>query len=239
MQYTNLWRILYAPKSVFDELREDQHTGLPGLITIGVLAISTFVIAILTTPSYEEVEEYRKQSVLLMEELDRDSEETRRAELYEEVYGPQDLPQNARVGATLTDVPASILGYLLTLVFLASSFWIVGKSFKSEILWRRWFGFAAWVALPGVLVVVLDVILAATDRNRILFSFDVGGIHVYGTTLFIWHAWSFIIAVGGLKSWTSKGWGSCVGLAFFAHLILVIPVFILISIGAAVVSLFT
>lgn len=40
MHYPKLWRILYTPKKVFDELREDQHTGLPVLITIGVVAIA-------------------------------------------------------------------------------------------------------------------------------------------------------------------------------------------------------
>lgn len=48
VHYPKLWRILYTPKKVFDELREDQHTGLPVLITIGVVAIATFVIAMLT-----------------------------------------------------------------------------------------------------------------------------------------------------------------------------------------------
>ena len=47
MHYAKLWRIFYAPKKVFDELRQDQHTGLPVLITIGVVAIATFVIAML------------------------------------------------------------------------------------------------------------------------------------------------------------------------------------------------
>ena len=238
MHYAKLWRILYSPKKVFDELREDQHTGLPVLITIGAVAISTLVVAILTMPSYEEVEEYRKQSILLESEPDREFARKRRQELYEEVYGPQDLPLHARVRANLTDIPESILGYLLTLVLGATSFWIVGKSINSEILWRHWFGLAAWVQLPVVLIVILDVVLAATDRNRILFSFDVGGTQNYLTTQTIWHVWSFVISVAGFRSWTSKGPMACIGLAIFAVLILVIPAFLLITFLATVIPMF-
>ncbi|MXW53245.1 MAG: hypothetical protein F4X44_11970 [Gammaproteobacteria bacterium] len=238
MHYNKLLRILYTPRRVFEELREDQHTGLPVLTIIGIVAVTTLVIAILTTPSYEEVEDYRKQAILLEEEPDREYARERRNELIEEVYGPQDLPMIARIGASLTDVPASVLGCLLMFAFVATSFWIVGRSIKSPILWRQWFGFASWIQLPVIPIVILDVILAASDRNRILFSLNVGGSSVIATTLFIWHAWSFVIAVGGLRSWTTKGWGTCAGLTLFAFLLLVIPVFIFIAIVAAAVNLF-
>ena len=238
MHYDKLFRILFTPRKIFDELREDQHTGLPVLTIIGIVAITSLVVAILTTPTYEEVEEYRKQAVLLQEEPDREYAKKRSNELFEEVYGPQDLPMNARIGASLSDIPASVLGCLVMFVYVASIFWIVGRSIKSEILWRQWFGFAAWIQLPVVLTVILDVILAASDRTRILFSFNIGGSSVIATTLAIWHTWSFVIAVGGLRSWTAKGWGTCIGLTLFAFLLLVIPVFIAIAIVAAAVNLF-
>jgi hypothetical protein len=48
MQYDKLLRILFTPRRVFDELREDQHTGLPVLAIIGIVAIATLVIATLS-----------------------------------------------------------------------------------------------------------------------------------------------------------------------------------------------
>lgn len=212
-----LWRIFYDPRRVFDELRENQQIWLPIVTILGAAAISTLVIAILSPPPTSgELDEYRKQMLLLEVEPDRELAQNRKDELYEELYGPRDLPPGVRLAATFWDIPLLVPSFLLLFVFVGSAFWIATKNVNSEILWKEWFGFATWINLPLVLIAILDVVLAAIGRDRPYISIDIGVMSFWTTYSSIGIVLSMVIAVAGLRSWTSKGLGTCIGLTGLA-----------------------
>ena len=217
MHMDKLWRIFYDPRKVFDELREDQQIRLPIVTILGAVAISTLAIAILSPPPTSgELSEYRNQLLLLEDEPDRELAQSRKDELYEGLYGPRDLPPGVRLAATFWDVPLAMLNYLLLFAFVGSAFWIATKIVQSEILWKEWFGFATWINLPLVLIAILDVVLAAIDKDRPYVSIDIGEMSFWTTYWSIGIVVSTIIAVAGLRSWTSKGPGTCIGLTGLA-----------------------
>lgn len=229
-----LWRIFYDPRRVFDELRENQQIRLPIVTILSAVAFSTLVIAILSPPpTSEELDEYRNQLLLLEDEPDRVLAQSRKDDLYEELYGPRDLPPGVRLAATFWDVPITVLSYLLLFAFAGSAFWIATKFVKSEFPWKEWFAFAAWISLPLVFIAILDVVLAAIDRDRPYIQIDFGEWYIGTNYWAIGIVLSMIIAVAGLRSWTSKGLGTCIGLtglAFgiqFVSALLVLGVFFL------------
>ena len=212
-----LWRIFFEPRRVFDELRQNQQIKFPLVTILGAAAISTLVVALLSPPPTSgELDEYRNQLLLLEAEPDRELAQIRKDELYEELYGPRDLPPGVRLAATFWDVPISVLSYLLLFAFVGSAFWIATIIVKSEILWKEWFAFAAWINLPLVLIAILDVVLAAFDRDRPYIQIDIGEWYIGMNYWAIAIVLSMIIAVAGLRSWTSKGLGTCIGLTALA-----------------------
>ena len=137
--------------------------------------------------------------------------------------------------ATLWDVPASIIGCLLGLALVASSFWILGKSIRSEVLWKQWFGFAAWVELPAVPIAILDVVFAASDRDRPHIAFEFGTMDISVTYWAFWLFMTLIITVGGLRSWTSKGALTCIALTGIAFVIQLASLLLYLGVSALTV----
>lgn len=174
----NLWRILYSPQSVYDELSSGLQIVFPLVAVLGVVALSTLVtetnpFSILTAP----------------------------------------------------------LGWAIYMALLGTGFLIVGKICKSDHKWGQWFGFAAWAQVPLILVTALDVLLA-------VLNFEPGEIHLFSVgegrvaldTYSISWIWSYIISIHGLRSWTSKNIGPCIGWALLPHVLLVLP-FVLLFLG--------
>jgi hypothetical protein len=212
-----LWRIVFEPRRVFDELRQNQQTKFPIVTILGSAAISTLVVALLSLPpTPEEIDEYHIQLLLLEAEPDRELLQNRKDELSEELYGPRDLPAGVRLAATFWHVPISVLNYLLLFAFVGSAFWIATKIVKSEILWKEWFAFTAWINLPLVLIAIFDVVLAAFDRDRPYIQFNIGEWYIGANYWALGIVLSMIIAVAGLRSWTSKGLRTCIGLSGLA-----------------------
>lgn len=178
----NLWRILYSPQSVYDELSSGLQIVFPLLAVLGVVALSTLVtetnpFSILTAP----------------------------------------------------------LGWAIYMALLGTGFLIVGKICKSDHKWGQWFGFAAWAQVPLILVTALDVLLAVlTVESKRIYLFTVAEGDVFLTTSSIWWVWSYIISIQGLRSWTSKNMGPCIGLALVPQAMFVLPALIFIL---AIISL--
>lgn len=228
-----LWRIFYDPRRVFDELLENQQVWLPLVTVLAAIGISTLVIALLNpAPTLEDLDEIRNELLLLTDEPDRELVDRRIGELNKKLFGSRDLnPMGEKLSATLWDVPASIIGCLLVIALVASSFWFVGQSIKSSIRWKQWFGFAAWVELPAVPVAILDVVLAALDRDRPHISFDFGMIDISVTYWAFWLFMSLLITVGGLRSWTSKGALACIALTGVALVIQISSLLLLLGVS--------
>ena len=114
------------------------------------------------------------------------------------------------------------------MVVIGTGFFIVGKICKSGQTWYQWFGFAAWMQVPLILITVLNVCLTLLNvETMAIHLFTISDWKFGIETSTIWWVWSYIISIQGLKSWTSKGTGACVGLALVPLALLILPFFLL------------
>ena len=170
-----LWRILYSPRSVFDELSSNLQIAFPLVAVLATVALCSFI-----------------------------------------------LHDNAFSAIT------SPLGWLIYMVVIGTGFFIVGKVCKTEQSWSQWFGFAAWMQVPLVLITVLNVCLTLLNVEAMAIPLFTIGEWKFGLeTSTIWWVWSYIISFQGLRSWTPKGTGGCIGLALVPHALLVLPLVLL------------
>lgn len=240
-----LWRVLFSPRSVFDELRDDLQVALPIFTLLSFTFIATTLLLVLhplALPTAEELDEYRNQLLLLEVEPDREYASARRKELREQLYGPDDSMVDRVPKARIEPRPIHLveqpLGLLAFLLVHGTSFWVLGKMMKSDLRWNQWFGLVCWSELPLIVVLVLDVVLLAMGTNsRLLFSYSFGSAYIAATTEAIWAAWTFVILVQGLRSWTAKGLGACIGWVLASYLQIILPMVLILIAIASVVSL--
>ena len=227
-----LWRILYSPRRVYDELSKDVQVRVPLVTILGAIAIFAIAIAILAPhprPTAEEVENYRKQMILLEHESDFEYAENRRQELREETYGPQDIVPGTQISANPWAPVTWPLGFLVLATWMGMCFFLVGKSIGSQLSWSQWFGFCVWSELPIIISSALDVVFAAMGQNRpLLFETSGQDWQFWVTTTAILGLWSLFIQTQGLRSWTSKNLGVCIGLALLANLMIVGPLLLVL-----------
>lgn len=227
-----LWRILYSPRRVYDDLTKDVQVRIPLLTILGAVAIFAIAIAILAPhprPTAEEVENYRKQMILLEHESDREYAEKRRQELREETYGPQDIVPGTQISANPWAPVTWPLGFLVFAVWMGTCFFLVGRWTGSQLSWDHWFGFCVWSELPTVISSALDVVFAAMGQNRpLLFESSGQGWHFYLNPIVIFGLWSLFIQVQGLRSWTSKGLGVCIVRALLTNLMMIVPLLLVL-----------
>lgn len=233
-----LWRILYSPRRVYDELSKDVQDKLPLVTILGAVAISALAIAFLSPhpiPTAEEIENYRKQMILLEHEADLEYAEKRRQELRDETYGPQDIPPGTRISASPWAPITWPLGYLVFAAWAGTCFYFMGRLTRSELAWNQWFGFVMWSQVPFVFAAALDVVFAAMGQNRPLFELSYQNLSFFSTTTPIFGLWSIVLQVQGMRSWKSKGTGTCIGLVLLANLLIVVPLllvyFVLLAFG--------
>lgn len=235
-----LWRILYSPRRVYDELIKDVQVRLPLVTILGAVAIFAIAIAFLAPhprPTAEEIENYRKQMILLEHESDREYAEKRRQELREETYGPQDILLGTRISANPWAPVTWPLGYLVFVAWMGTCFFFVCRGTGSQLSWNQWFGFCVWSELPIVFSSALDVVFAAMGQNRpLLFETSVQGWYFYATTIAIFTLWSIFLQVQGLRSWISKGIGVCIGLVLLVHLMSVVPLLLVLFVFLSLIG---
>lgn len=241
-----LWRVLYSPRRVFYELRDDLQVALPILALFGATFITSILLLILhplASPTTQEIDEYRNQLLQLVDEPDQEYAIARRKELREQFFGPDDSTvdraPHARIVPRPINLVAQPLGLLALLLLHGTSFWILGKMMKSDLRWNQWFGLVCWSDLPVVVLLALDVVLVAMGSNsRLLFFYSFGNAYIAVTTEAIWAAWSFVILVQGLRSWTAKGLGACIGWVLASYLQIIVPLVVIMIAIASVVSSF-
>ncbi len=232
-----LWRILYSPRNVFDEIKSDLQIAYPVVAILGAIAITAFAIAHLAP--YEgltkkQYADYQNELKLLEDEPYEKFAEARKAQIQEEMYGPSDRPHDSRMTASPWAPVIWPLGWLIYFVLLGTSFSIVGNIIKSGIEWSEWFGFACWCQVPLILAAAINVLLVVTDLDGyVLRLYSYGdwevGLGSTDSASSLWWVWSFIISVLGLRSWTSKGIGVCMGWVALAHIFLLAPFFLLVG----------
>ncbi len=167
-----LWRILYSPRGVFDELNIDTQTSIPLVAVLATVALSSLIqsnpVSMITNP----------------------------------------------------------LGWLIAIAGIGTGFFIVGKICGTHHSWTQWFGFASWIHVPLILSMALDALLAVLNVEWPRFELFTRGELRSGIELgFPFWLWIYVISVLGLRSWTSKGTGACIGFALLPPILLALPLF--------------
>lgn len=175
-----LWRILYSPRSVFDELNTNMQIAIPLIAVLGAVAIAAYI-----------------QSNAWS-------------------HWPQ-----------LITAP---LGRLIGLALIGTGFFIVGKFCKTDHSWTQWFGFTAWMHVPLILPIALEALLNVLDVELpqiTVYSFLLRE-EAHNIALGIpWWLWAYVVSIFGLRSWTSKGTGVCIGLALVPYAVVMLPLLLL------------
>lgn len=237
-----LWRILYSPRSAFDELLNDLQITYPLVTVLSAVAISALVIGFVASDSLDvshsvskagehEIFQDRKQSRLA--ENNQDLKLQRKREIRSLFQDYQDSPESSHQSNGPWAPIIGVLGSIIYFAILTTCFFVVGARLKIHLTWIKWFGFVCWAHVPVVPVAVLDVLLVAADWDGIvLYIFSIGNSSSYlspaalGSILY-W-VWSLTISIQGLRSWTQKRIGSCIGITIFAHSLLLVPVLLIL-----------
>ena len=117
------------------------------------------------------------------------------------------------------------IGFLVFAAWMGTCFFLVCRGTESQLSWSQWFGFCVWSELPIVFSSALDVVFAAKGQNRpLLFEIYVQDWHFFVIITAIFSMWTFVLQTQGLRSWTSKGIGVCIGRVLLANLMTVVPI---------------
>ena len=166
-----LWRVLYSPRRVFDELRSDLQIMIPLVTVLVANAISWSIV-------------------------------------YSNPWWLVTWP----------------LGYLVFIALLGAGFYVVGKICRTDHSWTQWIGFVLWMQVPLAITAILDVLLTVLfGESPTITLFTIGNTAFPVSTATMWWAWTYIISIHGLRSWTSKSRFACIGLALLPHLFLMLP----------------
>lgn len=209
---SKLWRILFFPKQVFAELRDNASSVLPLglLVTCGSICIAS--IALLDDTVYDEREINTQQ---FQSDLVATTDRTTRA-------------AHAIVVSALY-----VLGVVLSLLTLATYYWIGGKSFQVDIAWRRWFAFACWSAVPIIfwsIATTAIVFIGGVDFKHGLAPLTwLGVAQPWAALLNVALPWTVVISIHGIRSWGSQRVGT-------STIIVLVPFVLYILIGSYYMS---
>lgn len=143
-----------------------------------------------------------------------------------------DLPPEARAQMAQFLTPTTmhistqtgiVLGTVIAIALTALYYLLAGKLMGSGIGYGKWFGFAAWTAVPRLLALPLMALqiatshgqVAAEDLNMLSLNFLIFHIpqgHPWAGMLSgidLTMIWSLVLATFGLKAWTGRGTGAC------------------------------
>ncbi len=225
-----LWRVLYEPTRVFDEIRDD----CPIMLPLAVVAVLSAIIMGLTLGVFTSDEAIKKQLEAELEAQEMLLEMNSplvNAETIEQVRESIEdgsaIPiarMSAAIGSPIAFAIGLVLGFLLT----GTYFFIVGKIVRADMGWDSWFGFACWCAMPVVIGLAVQMVLTATgSANAPTFLSPLtwfGMSDFWATYLSIPVLWSVYIAICGLQSWMDKGWVT-------SAIVAIIPVAVVVLIG--------
>ena len=177
-----LWRILYSPRSVFDELNTNTQVAIPLIAVLGAVAIAGYI--------------------------------------------------QSNAWSQLITAP---LGRFLGIALIGTGFFIVGKICKTNHSWSQWFDFSAWMHVPLILPIALETLLSvlAVELPQVTVYSYLRREEAHNIAIGIpWWLWPYVVSVFGLRSWTSKGTGVCIGLALVPYVVVMLPlvlIFVLIN----------
>ena len=184
---SRIWRILFFPKQVFTELRENESSFIPLalLLTCGALCMALI--------AYVEGVEFNMSD---LEHLQIETEQEAIA------IG------TTRATAAIVGLILFVFGIVGGLLTLATYYWVAGKSFQSENRWTHWFAFACWSAAPVIFWSISTgalVLLIGVEYKHGLAPLTWLGIdHPWAELLNVALLWTIFISVQGLRCWGSQ-----------------------------------
>ena len=199
-----LWKVLIAPRQVFDELKDTNSFVLPLLLLLatGAVCVATFAYV---TPDETYVEHVLDQ-VEIQEELDVVPEETI-GDLREDLLSSDGIAAT-RISATIVAPVLYVVGIVLGLLILATYYWVAGKSFETGLSWKSWFSFSCWAAMPLVVWSICTFVLLIIGGDGLIHGLApltwIGITPPWAVLLNIPLVWTVVISIQGIRSWGSK-----------------------------------
>jgi hypothetical protein len=133
-----------------------------------------------------------------------------------------------------TSLISSVAGIPLIMAVTALYYLIAGKLLGTPISYGKWFGFAAWTSIPGLLKFPLSALQIVTSHGRLapedlnMLSLNYLALHLpvsnpwagLASAVDLTVIWSIVIATIGLKAWTGRSTGTCVTIAVLPYVII-------------------
>jgi hypothetical protein len=127
-----------------------------------------------------------------------------------------------------------VLGTLVLAALAAVYYLLAGKVLGATIAYGKWFGFAAWVSVPRLLLIPLSALQIMTSGGRVgpedlnMASINYLLLHLppsnpwatFAGNIDLVTLWSIALATIGLKAWTGRSSGECVTAALLPYLVI-------------------
>ena len=114
-------------------------------------------------------------------------------------------------------VPMTVVVLFVSLVLLGTYFFIIGRCFRVDILWKHWLGFTAWINIPMVLTLfgtsLLSVWGHTPNPSPIFF---VCLIFIF---IILPLVWAVVLCVQGLRIWTEREMSFCVRISLIPYFV--------------------
>lgn len=105
---------------------------------------------------------------------------------------------------------------ILTFIVIGTYFFIVARCFRLKILWEHWIGFTCWTLVPLALVhsamSFLSMYQAGARSSSVIIA-------VALLCIILLILWTVCLSAQGLRIWTSRGWGFCLGFSVLPYVI--------------------
>ena len=194
--FWSLALILVIPRTVFRDFQDNSVWVLPFLFVLVTGCAATF----LEFQSSREFWTFEDISDVSLQPEDGTGARESPALNY-----PATTDQDTRVWLPIHASINAGLQILFALLILASYFWLIGKSFKPDLSWRKWWGFACWSVTPiAVEAMVKGVLIGVGKSNWIigLAPFSWIGISLpWANLIAVSLLWSVFVTIQGLQCW--------------------------------------
>lgn len=204
-----LGKIFYEPKEAFESLKNDSPVWLP-LLSLSLLTAAVLYWYLSTVDFTWFIER--------MVNADPSAKPEARAAM-RTMITPGFMTVST-VGWTLISIPALC-------ALSALYFFIVSRLVGSDIRYGKWFSFAAWVGVPGLLALPLMAVQIVSGHGRIaleelnmlslnflVFHLSLGDAWMgLVNSLNLTMIWSAALTAVGLNAWTGRSTAFCVVMA--------------------------
>jgi hypothetical protein len=204
--FFDIGNVILEPTPTFARIKERTHGWLPLLLTI----VSSLVVMLWWVNSTDFV--WLREHVMMGQ---ADAKPEIRAAM-EHSLTPTFLMWSTGL--------ATVLGTPVLFAAAALYYFLAGKVMGASIGFGKWFGFAAWVSVPRLLVLPLSALQILTSHGRVAME----DLSMVSLNYLVFHLppsspwagllysidlpaiWTVVLSVIGLRVWTGCSTGACV-----------------------------